>query len=184
MQKGCAFVTAINKFPLIVKSVPGFLVNRVLAPYMFEAFQRLEQGEDMATIDAAAKRFGMPMGPIELADTVGLDVCAHVGEILKGGIAGSKLEKLVAAGHLGKKSGQGFYTWKDGKAQAGETTGAKPDLDKLGRELVAPLVEECKRCRDEGCRRRRRSGRRRRHLRDRICTVPRRPVALRCEPGR
>ena len=149
-QKGCAFVTAINKFPLIVKSVPGFLVNRVLAPYMFEAFQRLEQGADMATIDEAAKVFGMPMGPIELADTVGLDVCAHVGEILKGGIAGSKLEQLVAAGNLGKKSGQGFYTWKDGKPQGGETSASTSDLERLGRELVAPLVEECKRCRDEG----------------------------------
>lgn len=148
-QKGCAFVTAINKFPLIVKSVPGFLVNRVLAPYMFEAFQRLEQGEDMATIDEAAKVFGMPMGPIELADTVGLDVCAHVGEILKGGVEGSRLEKLVADGKLGKKSGQGFYTWKDGKPQATQTTASEGDLEKLGRELVAPLVDECKRCRDE-----------------------------------
>ena len=64
----------------------------------------------------------MPMGPIELADTVGLDVCAHVGEILKGGIEGSELEKLVAAGKLGKKSGQGFYTWKDGKPQTAKST--------------------------------------------------------------
>ncbi|MGI9411652.1 MAG: 3-hydroxyacyl-CoA dehydrogenase NAD-binding domain-containing protein, partial [Hyphomicrobiaceae bacterium] len=148
-EKGCAFVTAINKFPLIVKSVPGFLVNRVLAPYMFEAFQRLEQGEDMAKIDEAAKVFGMPMGPIELADTVGLDVCAHVGEILKGGIEGSELEKLVAAGKLGKKSGQGFYTWKDGKPQTAKSTAEKSELEELGRQLVAPLVEECKRCRDE-----------------------------------
>jgi 3-hydroxyacyl-CoA dehydrogenase/enoyl-CoA hydratase/3-hydroxybutyryl-CoA epimerase len=149
-QKGCVFVTAINKFPLIVKSVPGFLVNRVLAPYMFEAFQRLEQGEDMATIDEAAKTFGMPMGPIELADTVGLDVCAHVGEVLKGGVEGSKLADLVAKGRLGKKSGQGFYTWKDGKPQAGEVKVKAADLERLGRELVQPLIDECKKCRDEG----------------------------------
>ena len=148
-EKGCAFVTAINKFPLIVKSVPGFLVNRVLAPYMFEAFQRLEQGEDMAKIDEAAKVFGMPMGPIELADTVGLDVCAHVGEILKGGIEGSKLEKLVAAGKLGKKSGQGFYTWKDGKPQTERRLRRSPNWRNSVGKLVAPLVEECKRCRDE-----------------------------------
>ena len=83
VKRGAAFVTAIDKFPLITKSVPGFLVNRVLTPYMFGAMQRLEQGEDKEQIDEAARTFGMPMGPIELADTVGLDVCAHVAKILK-----------------------------------------------------------------------------------------------------
>ena len=150
IEKGCAFVTAISKFPLIVKSVPGFLVNRVLAPYMFEAFQKLQAGADMAKLDEAARVFGMPMGPIELADTVGLDVCAHVGEILKGGIEGSKLAELVAAGKLGKKSGEGFYKWKDGKAQAAKVEAGQSELEQLGRELVAPLIAECERCRDEG----------------------------------
>ena len=92
--KGCAFVTAIDKFPLIVKSSPGFLVNRVLAPYMMGAMQRLERGEAKEKIDEAARTFGMPMGPIELADTVGLDVCAHVGKILKIAATGpNKLER-------------------------------------------------------------------------------------------
>jgi 3-hydroxyacyl-CoA dehydrogenase/enoyl-CoA hydratase/3-hydroxybutyryl-CoA epimerase len=149
IQKGCAFVTAISKFPLIVKSVPGFLVNRVLAPYMFVAFQRLEAGEDKAKLDAAAKAFGMPMGPIELADTVGLDVCAHVGEILKGSADGTKLGKLVASGKLGKKSGEGFYTWKDGKPVRDAATFAPDELNRLGRELVQPLIDESARCRDE-----------------------------------
>lgn len=150
VQKGCAFVTAISKFPLIVKSVPGFLVNRVLAPYMFEAFQRLEKGGDMNRIDAAAKAFGMPMGPIELADTVGLDVCAHVGEILKGSADGTKLGDMVKRGDLGKKSGRGFYAWKDGKPVRSETTFASSELDALGRELVQPLIDEAQKCRDEG----------------------------------
>ncbi|MFY0613823.1 MAG: enoyl-CoA hydratase/isomerase family protein [Hyphomicrobiaceae bacterium] len=150
VQKGCAFVTAISKFPLIVKSVPGFLVNRVLAPYMFEAFQRLEKGGDMNRIDAAAKAFGMPMGPIELADTVGLDVCAHVGEILKGSADGTKLGDMVKRGDLGKKSGRGFYEWKDGKPVRSETTFASSELDALGRELVQPLIDEAQKCRDEG----------------------------------
>ncbi len=83
VKRGAAFVAAIDKFPLITKSVPGFLVNRVLTPYMFGAMQRLEHGEDKERIDEAARTFGMPMGPIELADTVGLDVCAHVANILK-----------------------------------------------------------------------------------------------------
>ena len=80
VKRGAAFVAAIDKFPLITKSVPGFLVNRVLTPYMFGAMQRLEQGEDKEKIDEAARTFGMPMGPIELADAVGLDVCLQRGE--------------------------------------------------------------------------------------------------------
>ncbi len=118
MGKGCAFVTAIDKFPLIVKSSPGFLVNRVLAPYMMAAMQRVERGEAKEKIDEAARAFGMPMGPIELADTVGLDVCAHVGKILKmRPRRDRKLDQMVAAGKLGKKSGEGFYVWKDGKPE-------------------------------------------------------------------
>ncbi|HET6925327.1 MAG TPA: 3-hydroxyacyl-CoA dehydrogenase NAD-binding domain-containing protein [Hyphomicrobiaceae bacterium] len=150
--KGCAFVTAIDKFPLIVKSSPGFLVNRVLAPYMMGAMQRLERGEHKEKIDEAARMFGMPMGPIELADTVGLDVCAHVGKILKMTPSGpNRLEEMVAAGKLGKKSGEGFYVWKDGKPEKAqpETPFDKFELERLGRELVDPLIEEARKVRDE-----------------------------------
>jgi 3-hydroxyacyl-CoA dehydrogenase/enoyl-CoA hydratase/3-hydroxybutyryl-CoA epimerase len=150
--KGCIFVTAIDKFPLIVKSSPGFLVNRVLGPYMMQALQRLERGEPKEKIDEAARTFGMPMGPIELADTVGLDVCAHVGKIMKVGPAGpTKLDDMVAAGKLGKKSGEGFYVWKDGKPEKAEPE--KPwdkfELERLGRELVDPLIREAEKVRDE-----------------------------------
>jgi 3-hydroxyacyl-CoA dehydrogenase/enoyl-CoA hydratase/3-hydroxybutyryl-CoA epimerase len=150
VRKGCAFVTAIDKFPLIVKSNPGFLVNRVLAPYMMSAMQRLEHGEPAELLDEAARTFGMPMGPIELADTVGLDVCAHVGRILGLDATGSRLERLVAAGKLGKKSGEGFYMWKDGKPVKAEKPYDKSLLERLGRELVEPLIRECEKCRDEG----------------------------------
>jgi 3-hydroxyacyl-CoA dehydrogenase/enoyl-CoA hydratase/3-hydroxybutyryl-CoA epimerase len=149
VKKGAAFVTAIDKLPLVVKSVPGFLVNRVLAPYLNGAMQRLDQGEEKEKIDEAARTFGMPMGPIELVDAVGLDVCAHVGKILKFGGIGAKLDQLVKAGKLGKKSGEGFYVWKDGKAQKGEKTYEKAELERLGRDLVEPLIAECERCRDE-----------------------------------
>jgi len=149
VKKGCAFVTAIDKFPLIARSVPGFLVNRVLAPYMFEAMKRLAAGEEKEKIDEAARIFGMPMGPIELADTVGLDVCAHVGRILSKSNGESALDQMVKDGKLGRKSGQGFYTWIDGKPQKAERSYEKSALEKLGRELVASLVEECERCRDE-----------------------------------
>src|SRR5215510_12793327 len=150
--KGCAFVTAIDKLPLIVKSSPGFLVNRVLAPYMMAAMQRLERGERKEMIDEAARTFGMPMGPIELADTVGLDVCAHVGKILKISPSGpNRLEEMVAAGKIGKKSGEGFYVWKDGKPEKSEpeTPYDNFELERLGRELVEPLIEEARKVRDE-----------------------------------
>jgi 3-hydroxyacyl-CoA dehydrogenase/enoyl-CoA hydratase/3-hydroxybutyryl-CoA epimerase len=150
IKKGAAFVTAIDKFPLVVKSVPGFLVNRVLAPYLTDAMQRLQAGEEKEKLDEAARTFGMPMGPIELADTVGLDVCAHVGRILNFGAGGSELDRMVSQGKLGKKSGEGFYVWKDGRPQKADKTYDKVELERLGRDLVEPLIAECERCRDEG----------------------------------
>ncbi len=149
--KGCAFVAAIDKFPLVVRSSPGFLVNRVLGPYMMAALQRVERGEPKEKIDQAARAFGMPMGPVELADTVGLDVCASVGKILNPDHGPTKLDQMVAAGKLGKKSGEGFYVWKDGKAEKAEpeTPYDRFELERLGRELVEPLIQEAGRVRDE-----------------------------------
>jgi 3-hydroxyacyl-CoA dehydrogenase/enoyl-CoA hydratase/3-hydroxybutyryl-CoA epimerase len=154
VAKGCAFLTAIDKLPLIVKSSPGFLVNRVLGPYLMQALQRLEHGEAKEKIDEAARAFGMPMGPVELADWVGLDVCVLVGRILGIAPAGSsRLDEMVAAGKLGKKSGEGFYVWKDGRAQKGEPPQVPYDrfeLERLGRELVDPLIGEAQKALDEG----------------------------------
>ncbi len=150
VDKGAAFVTVIGKFPLIVKSVPGFLVNRVLAPYMMGAMRRVDEGEEKEKIDEAARTFGMPMGPIELADTVGLDVCAHVGQILGLGNEVSGTAKLVQSGKLGKKTGEGYYTWKDGKPiKSEEARYGNGELEKLGRELVEPLIQEAQRAVDE-----------------------------------
>ncbi|MFT3730929.1 MAG: 3-hydroxyacyl-CoA dehydrogenase NAD-binding domain-containing protein [Hyphomicrobium sp.] len=150
VKKGAAFVTAIDKFPLITKDVPGFLVNKVLTPYMFAAMMRLEQGEDKEKIDEAARTFGMPMGPIELADNVGLDICAHVAKILGQSSEGSRLDRLVASGRLGKKTGEGFYVWKDGKPVKSDKKYAKAELELLGRELVAPMIDEAQKSLDEG----------------------------------
>lgn len=150
VQKGAAFVTAIDKFPLITKDVPGFLVNKVLTPYMFAAMARLEKGEDKEKIDEAVRAFGMPMGPIELADSVGLDICAHVARILGRDPTGSRLDGLVQAGKLGKKTGEGFYKWVDGKPQKGKNDWSKAELERLGRELVAPIIEEAQKSLDEG----------------------------------
>ncbi|MEO1718981.1 MAG: 3-hydroxyacyl-CoA dehydrogenase NAD-binding domain-containing protein [Pseudomonadota bacterium] len=151
IDRGCKFVTALGKFPLVVKSAPGFLVNRVLAPYMFEAMQHVANGEAKERVDAAAVAFGMPMGPIELADTVGLDVCMHVAGILGDDAVadGSEFKRLVDEGHLGKKTGRGFYTWVDGKPQKADLN-ATNDLEAFGRTLVEPLIAECQKCLDEG----------------------------------
>ncbi len=149
VDKGCAFVAAIDKFPLVVKSAPGFVVNRVLGPYMMAAMERVERGEDKNVIDEAARVFGMPMGPIELADQVGLDVCANVGKVLGKSSEGTKLQAMIDAKKLGKKTGEGFYVWKDGKAQHGEVKADKAKLETLGRELVEPLIREAEKVRDE-----------------------------------
>lgn len=144
---GCAFVKAIGKFPLVVKSSPGFLVNRILAPYMFTALGMLDDGLRKEAIDEAALAFGMPMGPVELCDQVGLDVCLEVGRTLglnKGnGKKSGGLEKLVQEGRLGRKSGSGFYRWKKGRKVA-----AAPGRvdEKLGDKLIAPMIETARLC--------------------------------------
>ena len=122
VKRGLAFAARIGRLPVIVKSGPGFLVNRILMPYLLEAVELL--GEDVAgaTIDRAATGFGMPMGPVALADTVGLDICLRVAQTLsEGGVAtaGGEVPRAlwdkVEAGELGKKTGQGFYRWVAGK---------------------------------------------------------------------
>ena len=146
VKKAASFVTAIKKLPLVVKSCPGFLVNRVLAPYMMDAVRRYEQGTARDKIDQAAVKFGMPMGPLELMDLVGLDIANHVGETL--GIAPGKdnsLSRLVKAGKLGKKTGEGFYVWDKGKPKREEVTFDQTELDALGRDLVKPMLDECER---------------------------------------
>ncbi|MEP7239657.1 MAG: 3-hydroxyacyl-CoA dehydrogenase NAD-binding domain-containing protein [Devosia sp.] len=138
---GASFALAIGKSPVLVKSAPGFLVNRVLMPYMLGAVERVEKGENKELLDAAAVAFGMPMGPIELMDTVGLDVGASVARELGHSLPdASRFASLVGQKKLGRKTGEGFYKWVDGKAQKGEVP-AHADLAGLGRELVKPLVD-------------------------------------------
>jgi 3-hydroxyacyl-CoA dehydrogenase/enoyl-CoA hydratase/3-hydroxybutyryl-CoA epimerase len=139
--KGAAFALAIGKSPVVVKSAPGFLVNRVLMPYMLAAVERVERGESKELLDAAAVAFGMPMGPIELMDTVGLDVGKSVAKELGHPVGdNTQFADLLAAGKLGRKSGEGFYKWVDGKAVKGPVPEGR-DLAALGRELVKPLID-------------------------------------------
>jgi 3-hydroxyacyl-CoA dehydrogenase/enoyl-CoA hydratase/3-hydroxybutyryl-CoA epimerase len=148
-QKAAAFVRRIDKLPLPVKDAPGFLVNAVLGPYMNEAMKCVDEGIAPEAIDAALVAFGMPMGPIELADTVGLDVAVHAGKQLVGDASPpKKLVELFEAGKLGKKSGQGFYTWVDGKAQR-VGAGGTPN-PALAERMLKPLLAATQRLVREG----------------------------------
>ena len=151
MTRAQAFVKKIDKLPLPVKSAPGFLVNRILTPYMTEAQVMLEEGIPAETIDAAARDFGMPMGPIELADTVGLDVGLAVGKELAkpGGPQPKKIQELVAAKKLGKKTGEGFYKWIDGKPQK-TNAASSMDLNALWMRMTLPAVNEAVACVRDG----------------------------------
>jgi 3-hydroxyacyl-CoA dehydrogenase/enoyl-CoA hydratase/3-hydroxybutyryl-CoA epimerase len=142
VARAAAFVRQIDKLPLPVKSAPGFLVNRLLAPYLMAAMRAVDEGIAPETIDEAAVAFGMPMGPIELADTVGLDICVEVGKLLGGDAAPPmRLMALVGGGNLGKKTGRGFYEWVDGKPRK-NAAGAVPAG--LADRLVGPYVDEAK----------------------------------------
>ncbi len=148
LQAACAFVKQIDKLPLPVKSAPGFLVNAVLAPYMLAALRAVDDGIAPETVDAALLAFGMPMGPVELVDTVGLDVALAAGKQLADGAEAPRcLAERVAAGHLGKKSGRGFYDWSSGRAAKGAAGAVPPGL---AEKLVAPLVDRTRSLVDAG----------------------------------
>jgi len=120
----------------------------VLAPYLMEAMRCVDEGIAPETIDEAALAFGMPMGPIELADTVGLDICVAVGKMLApDATPPQKLSELVAAGHLGRKTKRGFYDYATGKPAKG-APGAVPAG--LADRLIGPFVAEAKAALAEG----------------------------------
>ena len=150
VQAATGFARRLDKLPVPCRSAPGFMVNRVLTPYMYEAMLAAQEGVPPATIDKAAVDFGMPMGPIELIDVVGLDVAAHVGEIIARELNRpvteiARLNELLAAKKLGRKSGAGFYLWQDGKAvkPAAPAGAAPPDvIDRM----ILVMVNECVAC--------------------------------------
>jgi 3-hydroxyacyl-CoA dehydrogenase / enoyl-CoA hydratase / 3-hydroxybutyryl-CoA epimerase len=151
LQAAVAFTRRLDKLPLPCASAPGFVVNRILMPYMTEAMLAADEGVPLAVIDRCATDFGMPMGPVELADTVGLDVAMHVGGILAaafGKPAPASVVPLVEAGKLGRKTGAGFYRWVDGKPVKPPATGTAPaDLED---RLVLQFVNEAVACLREG----------------------------------
>jgi 3-hydroxyacyl-CoA dehydrogenase / enoyl-CoA hydratase / 3-hydroxybutyryl-CoA epimerase len=148
-----AFCKAIDKLPVPVKGTPGFLVNCILMPYLLEAMRLYKEGVPGPVIDKAAKKFGMPMGPIELADTVGLDVCASVGREV-GEFLGLEIpdgmDELIKAGKRGKKTGEGLYKWENGKPVKPEVDPkyeAPPDITD---RMIAPMLNESVSCLHDG----------------------------------
>jgi 3-hydroxyacyl-CoA dehydrogenase/enoyl-CoA hydratase/3-hydroxybutyryl-CoA epimerase len=152
LAAGTAFAREIGKLPVPCRSHPGFLVNRILAPYMGEAMELAREGVPLARIDQAATEFGMPVGPIELADSVGLDVASHVARILApvlGRGPAPEVDELVRQGHLGLKTGQGFYTYRD-------RTPVRPELEwgtadpEVQDRLIYSMLNEAAACLQDG----------------------------------
>lgn len=136
------FVGQIGKLPLVVKSVPGFLVNAALTPYMLAAMRLVDEGYKPEAIDAAMEAYGMPVGPIELVDMVGLDVALAVGkQLVADTLAPVCLQEKIEKKQLGRKTGQGFYQWKAGKAIKPK---AEPVANKLAQELADLLASSAK----------------------------------------
>jgi 3-hydroxyacyl-CoA dehydrogenase/enoyl-CoA hydratase/3-hydroxybutyryl-CoA epimerase len=134
-----------------VASSPGFLVNRVLMPYLLEAMLLVDEGVAAPAVDQAAEDFGMPMGPVALADWVGLDICLSVAEILAGHFGGSvprSLRERVNVGKLGRKTGAGFYNYHKGRVLKERVE--NPDSPALQDRLILPLLNEAVRCLREG----------------------------------
>jgi 3-hydroxyacyl-CoA dehydrogenase/enoyl-CoA hydratase/3-hydroxybutyryl-CoA epimerase len=152
-DRATSFVTAIDRLPLPVASSPGFLINRILMPYLLEAVRMVQEGIPAAAIDRAACWFGMPMGPILLADTVGLDICLAVTRILAGHFqikVPERLEHLVASGRLGKKSGGGFYDYKRGTAVVSKAKKGSHSGEDIEDRLILRLLNEAIACWREG----------------------------------
>jgi 3-hydroxyacyl-CoA dehydrogenase/enoyl-CoA hydratase/3-hydroxybutyryl-CoA epimerase len=152
LARARAFTSALDRLPLDVKSSPGFLVNRILMPYLLEAVKLAEEGVALELIDRAATDFGMPMGPIELADAVGLDICHSVAQFLAGPLGvevPKRLGELVAAGKLGKKSGEGSYKW-DAKGRPAKPAAERGTDVPVTERLMLRLLNEAVACLREG----------------------------------
>ncbi|MDT8368885.1 MAG: 3-hydroxyacyl-CoA dehydrogenase NAD-binding domain-containing protein [Longimicrobiales bacterium] len=159
-----ALVRQLGKVPVVCHDGPGFLVNRILGPYLNEAGHLLSEGVAIETIDRVAVDFGMPMGPVRLLDEVGIDIARHAGETLHAAFGermapAPVMRALDDSERLGRKNGAGFYRWKDGRAEGVDETvyaeleiepDAEADTTEIRRRLVLVMVNEAARILEEG----------------------------------
>lgn len=149
-----AFVGAISHLPAPVTTYPGFLVNRLLTPYLLEAALMVDEGMEAERIDRAAEKFGMPMGPLEVADRVGLDICLHVADSLRENLdrpvpdVPDWMRRRVENGKLGAKSGEGIYKWEDGKPRKEDSEG--DGNAELQDRLILPMLNAAVECLRQG----------------------------------
>ena len=145
------FATQIGKFPIAVQNSPGFLVNRALLPYIFEAIEQMLSGVAADEIDEALLAYGMPMGPLELADQIGLDICHDVGMRLGMSEAVNQyLKDKITAQTLGRKTGSGIYEWDGKKAVRPRASYDAEMAAKLTADILTPLVSICRAVLEEG----------------------------------
>ena len=157
-----ALAKRLGKTPVVVADCPGFLVNRVLGPYLNEASHLLKETGDLEGIDQALLEFGMPMGPLRLLDEVGIDIAEKAGKVLAAAYGdraapAGVTDKLVAAGRLGKKSGSGFYRYQGKKATPdpealsllGIARRGSVDRQEAVERCVYAMIAEAARCLDE-----------------------------------
>ena len=150
VSRGMQFAGQIGKMPVRCKSAPGFLVNRALLPYIFKAIEAVAGGEKADHIDEALVDFGMPMGPIELADQIGLDVCLDVGIVLgMPPAAKALLDQKCKTGTIGRKSGSGFYEWDGNRAIRAHQSQDPKVMTAIAKNMLAPMIEECRQAVDE-----------------------------------
>ena len=150
VNRGMQFAGQIGKMPVCCKSAPGFLVNRALLPYIFKAIEAVAGGEKADHIDEALVDFGMPMGPIELADQIGLDVCLDVGIVLgMPPAAKALLDQKCKTGTIGRKSGSGFYEWDGNRAIRAHQSQDPKVMTAIAKNMLAPMIEECRQAVDE-----------------------------------
>jgi len=158
--KATQFVKKIGKLPVIVKDSPGFLVNRILMPYLIEAVHLANGGNDIEHTDKLLRKFGMPMGPFRLIDEVGGDVCQHVADDLLNRLNtkfpnSNLLRRMIEEGNLGKKSGQGFYKYSKGKSNGAcdvprnSTFRLQCENEEIVDRLILIMINEAVRCLEE-----------------------------------
>ncbi|MCE2516711.1 MAG: enoyl-CoA hydratase/isomerase family protein [Alphaproteobacteria bacterium] len=151
VARGMQFAGQLKKMPIRCKSSPGFVVNRALLPYINAGLELMLSGVEADKIDEALVEFGMPMGPVELADQIGLDVMLDASTPLGlPAVVQASLAEHIAEGTIGRKSGRGYYTWADMKAERPRASYDARELQKLAEDLLSHMVRECQAAVDEG----------------------------------